>query len=298
MISIIITSYKEPHTVGRAIEAIINQNIKEKYELICASPDEETAKVVKTYSKLDSRIKYFKDPGKGKMLALNLLFKKIKSDIIILTDGDVYLSNNSVSEIIKAFSNKSVGCVAGRPVSIDNKKQLLGYWSHLLTHGAHLARLKRHKNSQYFTCSGYLFGFRNGLIKEFPRSVPEDAVIPYIVLKKGYKLSYAQEAKVFVSYPKNIIDWIKQKKRINKAYHNIYSMIIEGDKIPKMKSMRNEIIEGTIIALSYPKNIREFFYTLALFPFRLFVWSQSFFDHYIISKKHTDAWDQIKSTKT
>ena len=42
MLSIIITSFHEPRTIGKAIESFINQDIREKYELIVAAPDKET----------------------------------------------------------------------------------------------------------------------------------------------------------------------------------------------------------------------------------------------------------------
>lgn len=41
MISIIITSYKEPGTIGRAIEAIAEQKLPEN-EIILVAPDMET----------------------------------------------------------------------------------------------------------------------------------------------------------------------------------------------------------------------------------------------------------------
>ena len=50
MISIIITAFREPN-VGIAIESFLNQNIKEKYELIVSAPDKETQNIVKKYKK-------------------------------------------------------------------------------------------------------------------------------------------------------------------------------------------------------------------------------------------------------
>ena len=73
MISIAITSFKEPKTIGRTIESIINQRINEKYELVVAAPDDETLNAARKYKE----VSIFKDPGKGKSFALNLLFKKL-----------------------------------------------------------------------------------------------------------------------------------------------------------------------------------------------------------------------------
>ena len=56
MISIVITSFNEPIPVKRAIQAILDNKIKEKYELIVAAPDKETEEVVKQFSKKNKKI--------------------------------------------------------------------------------------------------------------------------------------------------------------------------------------------------------------------------------------------------
>ena len=104
MISIVITSFNEPKTIGRCIDSFLNQKIKESYELIISAPDKETQDIVNHYSRRYSQIKLFKDPGKGKAFAINLLLPHLRGEIIILTDGDVYVSNNSVEEIMKKFA--------------------------------------------------------------------------------------------------------------------------------------------------------------------------------------------------
>ena len=51
MISIVITSFKEPKTIGKAIESFISQKLPLEYELIVAAPDKETLDVARSYSK-------------------------------------------------------------------------------------------------------------------------------------------------------------------------------------------------------------------------------------------------------
>mgnify|MGYP001611484071 FL=1 len=89
MISIAIASFKEPKTIGRAIDSILNQNLKD-YELIVSSPDKITQKIVERYIQKNKKISLIKDKGLGKPAALNLIFKKARGEVLILTDGDVY----------------------------------------------------------------------------------------------------------------------------------------------------------------------------------------------------------------
>ncbi|MFH1451633.1 MAG: glycosyltransferase [archaeon] len=295
MISIVITSFREPKTVGRAIDSFLNQNIEEDYELVVAAPDNETQKVVIAYSKTNKKIKLFKDPGKGKSYALNLLLSKLKGEIVILTDGDVYVSKNSVNEISKMFRDKKVGCVSGCVISEDSRENMFGYWSHLLCDAAHRLRKNRDKKNEFLECSGYLWAFRNNVIGGFPLDVGEDTIVPIIFWTKGYGIRYVSHAKVFVKYPKNTKDFVKQKIRTAAAHDNI-GKYYDLKKIPRMKTFKNEVLGGFRIFF-YPRNIKEVLWTFWLLPFRLYIWANLFYNSRFIGKKYSDAWKPIESSK-
>jgi len=295
MISIIITSFNEPQTIGKAIESFLNQNIKEKYELIVSAPDKPTLAVAREYKRKYKQIKIFSDPGKGKSHALNLLLPKLKGDIILLTDGDVYVSENSVNQILEKFKDKKVGCVSGRPVPQNPRKNLLGFWSHSLCHAAHNLRQKRSRKNQFLECSGYLWAFRNKVIKRFPKDVAEDTIIPIMFWLKGWKIDYSPESEVYVNFPKNLREFIKQKIR-TAASHETLHQYVNPRKIPKMKSFLNEVA-GTFNVLLLPRTIRELSYTFLLFPVRFYIWANLFYNAKIRKRKYTDAWKRIESTK-
>ncbi len=295
MISIVITSFNEPKTIGKAIESFTKQNIKQNYELIVAAPDKETQEIVSKYFKKNKSIKLFKDPGKGKSYALNLLLPKLKGDIIILSDGDVYVSDNSVGEILKHFENPRVGCVTGRPVSADNKGTLYGYWSHMLCYAAHKWRRERFLENKFLECSGYLWAFRNKVIKKFPLDVGEDTIVPIMFYLKDWKIKYSENALVYVKFPVKINEFLKQKRRTAGAHDNI-SKYVSLKKIPRMKTFFNEVAGG-LIPFMYANTFKEFFYTLWIYPFRLYVWVNLFFNSYVRRRKYSDAWKSVGGTK-
>jgi len=295
MISILITSFKEPKTIGKAIESFINQDIREKYELIVSAPDKETLDVVKEYAKKNKKIKLFKDPRMGKSYALNLLLKKTKGDIIILSDGDVYVSENSVNEILKEFSNQKVGCVSGRPMPVEDRKTKYGYWANFLFDSAHKLRKKLKEEGKFLECSGYLWAFRNNVIKSFPLDVAEDTIVPYFFWEKGYKISYSDKALVFVKNVDNREEWISQKVRTSRA-HETLNKYVDTKKTPRTKTFLNEA-KGIFSVFFYCKNIKEFFWTFQLIFARLYIWIVVFFDVYFKKKYHQDSWERVESTK-
>lgn len=292
MISIIITSFNEPKTIGKAIEAVINQDIKEDYELYVSAPDKPTLEIAERYKLKNKRIKLFEDPGKGKSYAINLLLKKFKGRIIILTDGDVYVSENSINKIIDIFNDEKVGCVSGRPVSAEKMDNILGYWSHMLCDSAHKLRFNRNYKGNYLECSGYLWAFRNNVIDKFPLDVGEDTIVPCMFWKRGYKIKYSPESKVFVGYPDNMKDYIKQKKRTIKAHEKVPKYIKNP---PRMKTFSNELF-GILYVLNYAKNAKEFLYSLLAVPLRGYLWFIAY-KEYFMKTEYQDAWERVESTK-
>lgn len=278
MIDIIITSYKEPEATLRAVKAFLSQDIKDEFRIIVSDPFPEVGEFLKQNIK-DKRVGFFLDPGEGKSYALNLLIKKLntenKNDIFIFTDGDVFVSNTAVKEILKAFEDPEVGCVTGKPVSLDGRETKFGYWSHLLFSGIDKVRKKLSEERQFFECSGYLFAIRKGAIEEFPIDVSEDSIIPYLFWQKGYKIAYTEEAEVYIKNPLNLEDWRNQKIRNIKGHENLSKLYPE---MPRTKSLSNEIKHGFFYALTYPKNLKEFIWTLNLYYQRLSIYSRAFKD--------------------
>jgi cellulose synthase/poly-beta-1,6-N-acetylglucosamine synthase-like glycosyltransferase len=300
MLYIVITSYREPNATIRAIQSFIDQRIKVNHKIIVSDPFHETEKLINAHFKGNKNIEFFLDPGEGKGYALNLILEKIYStntdEIIILTDGDVYVGKDSVKEILNAFKDKQVGCITGKLVSLNSRKEKMGYWSHLLFAGADMERKKLSKKEKFFECSGYLFAIRNGVLQGFPMETSEDSVIPYLFWKKGYKIKYIPEAEVYILNPNNKKEWVIQKVRNIKAHENLKK--VAGD-MPRTKTFFNEVKEGGFFSLGYSKNIREFVWTWDLFMIRLYIWIKAFYELKIKKRGYNDGWrvEDIKSTK-
>ncbi|MEK6935678.1 MAG: glycosyltransferase [Nanoarchaeota archaeon] len=298
MIDIIITSYNEPKATLKAINAFLNQDIKQPFRIIICDPFSEVKEFLKQNIK-DKRVGFFLDSGEGKSYALNLLLTKIysenKEDIIIFTDGDVFVSENSLKEIIKTFEDKKIGCITGRPIPVEDKSTKYGYWANLLFSGIHNVRFELSKEDKFFETSGYLFAIRNGIIREFPIDVSEDSVIPYLFWKKGYKIKYVSKAEVYVKNPDNWKDWINQKIRNIKGHENLNKLVPD---LPRTKSFFNEVRFGGLYALVYPRSLKQFFWTIQIYFARLYVYLRAFRELKKM-KSYSDGWreTEINSTK-
>jgi len=292
MKSVIITAYREERTIGKAIEQILPQ-LEKKDELIVTAPDRETIEVVQRYK--DKRIRFIQDEGKGKPLALNKVLNIVKGKILIFTDGDVFIEEDAIERICKPFENKKIGAATGRPISMNGKQSMLGYWSNLLTDaGAHKFRLSKRKKGKFIMVSGYLFAMRKGLVEEIPENtLSDDAAISHIIYNKRYEIVYVPSAKVYVKYPDNFNDWIKQKLRSAGGY----SQLKKGVKAKE--SSRNFLKEGIHIhwALSYPRTIKEYVWTLILVLARIYLWWIIIWNIKLKKKEFNKIWLRVESTK-
>ena len=327
MILIIVTTKKEPLTLALALDGLEKELISNDHlddsEILIVGPDKETENTVRRFREKYKNISYLKDEGRGKPAALNLAFNwlknkyPVKSDnIIVLTDGDVYIKDQSLKYLLEPFSAEGgsasggknqkvlcqpaltgqnrVGAVTGHPISPNNRDNIFGYWSHFLTEAAHQMRLHR-KN---FPCSGYLYAIRQNLIDSIPEnSLSDDAVITEIVKNNKYQVVYAPESIVAVKYPDNFKDWLLQKKRSLGGYSQCIKIGERRLKINRLRNFVQEAMGGFKLFISYPRNIREYWWTIMLFLSRIYLWFLILIDIKLRKKSFQKIWQRIESTK-
>ncbi|RMG94828.1 MAG: glycosyltransferase [Chloroflexi bacterium] len=292
-ITVLLTAYREPRTVGKAIAAFLPQ-LPAHAELLVVCPDAETTAVVQKLARQDGRIRHIPDPAHGKPTALNIGLQAARGDIIIFSDGDVTIADNALTYLLAPFTESNVGAVTGRPISISPRHTCLGYWSHLLTDSAHHVRLARDQTARFLLCSGYLFAARRALIPSIPTdALAEDAVISHRIAEQGYRIRYAPQAIVYVKYPDNYQDWLRQKVRSAGGYAQTY---VRKSPI-QMRSPWREVADGTWLALRYPRSLRELGWTLALFGARLHLWGAVFWQVRVRKRPLSTLWQRVESTK-
>ena len=72
---------------------------------------------------------------------------------------------------------------------------------------------------------------------------------------------------------------------------------IFGNKVPRMRSFKNEIIYGTWKALTYPNSPSEVLYTIMLFGARLYLWIRIYIDLHLKKSDFEEIWKRVETTK-
>lgn len=292
-VSVIITAFREPKTVGRAIEAVLNQ-VPERGKILVVCPDPETMAVVDDYAAHYPQVRHVADPQRGKPAALNYGLRAAQGDIVVLSDGDVAIEDGALAPLLAPFEDEQVGAVTGRPVSTNARDTALDYWSHFLTDSAHRVRLRRDRAGKFLLCSGYLFAFRRELVERVPEdALAEDAVISHQIARQGYRIRYAPQARVWVNYPTTYDDWLRQKVRSAGGYVQDYVR-----KSPvHMRSAFLEAWQGLSLLLRYPQNLRELLWTGLLFAARLHLWILVFLKVRVLRRPLSKLWQRVETTK-
>jgi len=312
-ISILLTAWKEEATIGTAVRCLIDKNysgIEDNFELLLACPDMAThdaaLEVVKELG-AESKFKFIQDPGKGKPAALNMLMQEAKGDVWIFTDGDVHFEKDAVAKLVRHFQNDEMKMVTGRPVSEDKEDTMMGYFGHLLSDAANHKRmidltsnpvgksLSIVKKRNFFPVSGYIYAMNKNDFR-FPEDcLVDDAYISYVAYNNGWHIQYEPEATVFVKYPTNLSDYFKQKKRSTGGYMQLWEYgVVKAET--KSRSFWREL-EYFWFPLVYAKNLQQLIWSLMLYPIRLWLWVQIYWERKIQKKDFIKTWVRVESTK-
>ena len=290
MISVIITAKNESATIAKAVSAFLNEDyLGNDFEIIVVAPDNSTLSQVENIS---PKIKAIADKGEGKPAALNFALGQAQGDFLIFSDGDVEIETGAVAALLKNEGE----VVTGQPLSVNNKKTMLGFWQYILVSSAHNLRLEKTKNNKFIVLSGYLFGVKSRLLKgfSFPEdTMAEDEYLSYYLWKKGRQLSYAPEAKVKVKFPDNYKDWLNQKSRTLGATYQIPGRWKQGTA---MRSFSREALKVFSI-LKYAKTLQQLFWIKLLLFARLHVWLNAWWKVKVLRQSRAQVWVRIASTK-
>lgn len=288
-VSVILTSYNEHKTISKAISQIAKNNVQ-NLELIVISPDEMTRnKAKKEIEKQGIRnFQIIEDNGTGKPNAINCAVKSSNGEILVFTDGDMYISEGAIDLLISKFTDEKIVGVSGHPMSLDDRDTFWGFSSHLFCYGAHVMRARPEVPSS--PMSGYLYAIKmtSSISKLFPLPLEiraEDAYISKRINELGYKIAYSPDSIAYVKFPKNFADWIKQKKRS-----------LGGNVQIKNQRSFFEDLQNALIPIKFAKTSKEFVFLFGIYALRLYLWILIYIQH--MKKSYASGrWEQIKSSK-
>lgn len=158
----------------------------------------------------------FDPQRKGKTAAINRGMQFINTPIVIFTDANTMINKEAITEIVNAFNNPKVGCVAGEKRIFNNVVSDAAsggeglYWKYESTLKALDSRLYSAVGA-----AGELFAIRKELFETMPEdTLLDDFVLSMQIAMKGSTTEYCSEAYAIENGSADMHEEEKRKVRI------------------------------------------------------------------------------------
>ena len=159
---------------------------------------------------------YFQPKRQGKTAAMTRGMTLVRTPLVVFTDANTMVNSEAIHEIVLAFQNPKVGCVAGeKRIAVQTKDGAAAggegiYWKYE-------SKLKELDYRLYSAvgAAGELFAVRRGLWQTLPEdTLLDDFVCSMLIASQGYKIAYCKEAYALETPSADMGEEGKRKKRI------------------------------------------------------------------------------------
>ncbi|MBN2237484.1 MAG: glycosyltransferase family 2 protein [Bacteroidales bacterium] len=177
--------------------------------------DDGTPDLLRKYEKQGVEV-YHEDARGGKIGAMNRGMAFVKTPIVIFSDGNTNLGEESIQRIVNLFADPKVGCVSGEKRIYQKDKDAAAgtegiYWKYE-------SKLKKWDAELYSVvgAAGELFAIRTELFQHVEKdTLLDDMIISLRVAMKGYTIQYDPEAYAIETASANVKEELKRKVRIS-----------------------------------------------------------------------------------
>ncbi|MDC0132158.1 glycosyltransferase [Flavobacteriaceae bacterium] len=126
-ISIITISFNAKYTIDKTLYSVVNQSYENiEHIIIDGNSKDNTIDICKSYSHIS---KILSEPDKGVYDAFNKGIKLATGDVIgFLNADDTFYNENSIQDIVDAFSNNEIDIVYGNLDYVNEEGKVIRNW--------------------------------------------------------------------------------------------------------------------------------------------------------------------------
>jgi cellulose synthase/poly-beta-1,6-N-acetylglucosamine synthase-like glycosyltransferase len=261
-VSILIPAHNEEKVIGQLIQCIVEltypQNKLQVIVIDDASSD-KTGEIAESYSKKYSYINTLhrepKSGGRGKASALNFGLKYAIGEIVLCFDSDYLPQGNFVEKLVKEFVNPTVGAVQGRPVVMNEPKNMVTRLVALERIGGYrVDQEARNVLGLVPQFGGTAGGFRRSLIESLggfdETMLTEDTDLTFQIYLEGFNVSYAGDAECYEEAVDSWKSYWRQRHRWARGHMEV--CFKHAFKVLKSKKLNSkQKIDGLLLLHIY-----------------------------------------------
>jgi len=224
-ITVIIPAHNEEKYIANAIESVLSADFNGKKQIIVVDDGsiDRTYEIASKFKKNGVRV--IKTRHLGKSSSLNTALRYAKGDIIAVIDGDSYIQKDALRMMTKELERKDVVAATGI-VKVKNRKKFICMWIHIEQLYNSLMRLLLSKIDANIVTPGPLSMYRRKELMQVggfsTKGFSEDIDVTIRLIRKGYKIGFAEEAVAETNMPYDAKGFLRQRTRFARGILNIF----------------------------------------------------------------------------
>ncbi len=218
-VAVVIAAYNEAKVIVQTVHNVLSASHGESFQVIViddGSTDGTSDLVTQEFAN-DSRVQVHGISNSGKAAALNYGISKTAAEVIITLDADTIFTKDTMSNLVRHFSNPKIGAVAGN-AKVGNRINMLTRFQALeYITSQNFDRRAFSLLNCITVVPGAVGAWRRSAILEAggfqSDTLAEDCDLTIAIRKRGYRIAYEDEAIGLTEAPDTVRDLIRQRHR-------------------------------------------------------------------------------------
>ena len=258
-VTILIAAHNEQAVIASKLENTLALDYPlENLQIIVAADGSEdrTAEVVKSFEPRGVELSY-QPERRGKMAAINRAMAEVRHELVLFSDANNLYDRETLRELVKPFSDPSVGGVSG-------SKKILGSGDGLTKADGLYWRYEsyiKEQETRLGSCtgvSGEILAVRRNLYQAPPDgAINDDFFIALGILRQGYRLVYRPQARSFEASSLNESDEAVRRSRIVAGRYQVMGKSVQ------LLPWKNPLLVWQIISHKFMRPLVPFAMILA-----------------------------------
>lgn len=196
IVTVLITAYNEEQAIRAKLENTLQIDYpKEKLEILVSSDcsNDGTDAIVKEFAVKNVKL-HRQTERLGKTTAQNAAVEKATGEIILFSDATTMYERDVLNAMLPNFADKTVGCVAGKLIYIDDSRSPVGkgaksYWNYET-----FLKESESRACSLIGASGCLYAVRKSAYQAMYAEACSDFLICTILYRQGLRSVYEPNA--------------------------------------------------------------------------------------------------------
>lgn len=224
-ISIIIPAHNEEKYIADAIESVLNADFDSKKQVLIIDDGstDRTYEIALKYAK--QGVEVIKTGHSGKSASLNRALTRSMGELIAIVDGDSCIQKDALNIMAKELEGNNVAAATG-VVKVKNRKKFICMWAHIEQLYNSLIRMLFSRVNANIVTPGPLSMYRKKELLEAngfsTQGFSEDIDIAIKLIRKGYKIGFAEKAIAETNMPYDTKGFLRQRTRFARGILNIF----------------------------------------------------------------------------